>query len=156
MAIDASSISAAFQQALGRQPSQQDIQYWQNYEQQHGLDVNTLIHYLMNNVRQNPQDAAALITAAYQDRLHRAPSQQEIDWWRGQIDAHQPSGSNDSELGSDEPFTFAKFVGYIQMPEAQQAAASGAPTPATAGSSGQQQQHQGGGGLFGIKFPWQK
>jgi hypothetical protein len=75
-----------------------------------------------------------------------------------QFEQHQPSGSNDSELGSDEPFTYAKLVNYIQMPEVHQAAAANSPTPVASGTQqGQQQQHQqGGGGLFGIKFPWQK
>lgn len=159
MALDAASIATAYQQALGRQPTQGDIQYWQNYESQgHGLDVNTLVHYLMNDVRANPQALSALVTAVYQNKLHRAPTQQEIDWWSQQIHDHLPSGGDDAALGSDEPFTYDKFIQYVQMPEAQQAASSGTPAAAASGQPAQQQQHQGGGGLFGtgIKFPWQK
>ncbi len=155
MALDATSIATAYQQALGRQPSQGDIQYWQNYESQgHGLDVNALVHYLMNGVRQNPQDLAALVTAAYQEKLHKAPTQQEIDWWSEQVHQHMPSGGDDSAQGADEPFTYDKLISYITMPAVQQTTQAVASAPA-----GQAQQQQQGGGLFGIpglKLPWQK
>lgn len=158
MAIDATSIASAYQQALGRQPSQGDIDYWQNYENQgHGLDVNSLVHYLMNGVRDDPQKLAALVTAAYQEKLHKAPTQQEIDWWSQQIHQHLPNGNNDSEQGSDEPFTYDKLVTYVTNPAVQQTTQAVASQPAGA-TSGQQQQHQGGGlfGIPGLKLPWQK
>jgi hypothetical protein len=160
MALDATSISSAYQQALGRQPSQGDTDYWQNYQNQgHSLDVNSLVHYLMNGVRDDPQKLSALVTAAYQAKLNKAPTQQEIDWWSAQIHQHMPSGGNDSALGSDEPFTYDKLVTYVTNPAVQQTTQAVAAQPAGAATGGGQQQHQGGGGLFGIpglKLPWQK
>jgi hypothetical protein len=161
MALDATSISTAYQQAIGRQPTEGDIQYWQNYESQgSGLDVNTLVHYLLNGVRDDPQKLAALVSTPYQEKLQKAPTQQEIDWWSEQIHQHMPSGGDDAALGSDEPFTYEKLVTYVTNPVVQQttqAVAQGQPVPAASGGQ-PQQQHQGGGGLFGtgIKLPWQK
>lgn len=159
MALDATSIATAYQQALGRQPSEGDIQYWQNYQNQgHSLDVNSLVHYLMNGVRDDPQKLAALVTAAYQEKLHKAPTQQEIDWWSGQIHQHMPSGGNDSQLGSDEPFTYDKLVTYITNPAVQQVTQAVANAPAGAAAAQHPEQHQGGGlfGIPGLKLPWQK
>ena len=154
MALDAASIGTAFQQAYGRQPEQGDINYWQQYGQDHGLDVDTLVYYLMKQTRESGGDQARrnLITQAYQERLHRAPSDQEVQWWSEQIMTHGPSGDDDAARGRDEPFTYVKLVQYIQDENAQQAAQGNAPAAAQqpAQQGGQQPQQHGG-----FKWPWQ-
>jgi len=152
MAIDAASIGTAFQQAYGSQPAQGDIDYWTQYGQGHGLDVDTLVYYLMKQTREPGGDQARrqLITQAYQERLHRGPSDQEVQWWGEQIMAHGPSGG-DAAMGRDEPFTYVKLVQYIQDDKAQQAAQGNPPAGAPpAPQQGQPAQQHGG-----FKWPWQ-
>jgi hypothetical protein len=72
-------IQSSYMLALGRNPSEAEINYWQGR-----TDANTIADFVKNHKAYIGQDAGtrrAIIIKSYNDILGRNPSQGEIDYW---------------------------------------------------------------------------
>lgn len=72
-------IQSSYMLALGRNPNESEITYWQGR-----TDANTIADFVKNHKTYISQDAGtrtSIITRSYNDILGRNPNQGEIDYW---------------------------------------------------------------------------
>ena len=103
----------SYLEAFGRKPTPDELQYWESHC--NGCTEETMVHSHMDFLRSPENDAelGKMITRSYQAVMHRSPKStsdvpgvSELDYWKREIRAHVPQGSD------PEDHTYKKLCDY--------------------------------------------